>query len=247
MSLRHAFLFLLCFGFAAPVQAQSMANDTLPIEVMLLHNKLLGRTPDYMTIIYKNPEFSRIRDREGQDAMIQQQRLLLERLYNNAGKNTPVFVHKDMVATGLVIRSRQIGFAPLTPDEPFIFRADDNNIYAIFVRNGSVLERLAAPFEFDDFISLDREFNVERKNMRLQLALLPIAADDKPFALASGESVRVILADISEIKIESKSNKKLLLYKKLNDDGGLPIPIPSGPPAPHADFAPLPPPAPPAR
>lgn len=230
---RKFFLALLCAVMLSavpffPVRAQVSVDDSLAIEVMMLHEKMLERTPDYMTIILANPEFALAakRDGFGQSALINQQRILLERLYNESGPNKPLYATKRMIPSSINEHGRIILFDRIEPDDPFLFRVTPDNAYAIFVRNGEVLSRLRPPYEFDDFVSLKRTSHAQKGRFSVQFTLKPVAADDRPFALSAQESVKVLLAEITEIRIEEDGSRKLLLYKKLNDDGGLPLPVP---------------------
>lgn len=229
----------LHLGFSIPAMAQVAANETLPIEIKMLHMKLSGQKPDYDKILYSNPEFQANRHKFGQEALLNQQINLLRTLYNNAGADTPIYINKHLRATNMSARGRSIIFEPIAINDPIIFHADGGEIFGVFLRNGDVLGKFIAPFEFDDFMSLEAAFLSQKGSIQVHMVIDPVAADKQPFVLDSGETVNVILADIAEIKLINDRDRKLLLHKKFNDNNGLPVPVPVVPT--NRDYMPLPP------
>lgn len=219
--------------------AQAMENDTLPIEIKMLHLKLMNQKPDFYEIIYSNPEFQANRHKFGQEVLINQQQMVLQKIYDNAGKDKPIFARKVMKTQGMSFPTRRISFDAIEPTDPILFPVGKDDTYAVFIRNGNVLNALAAPYEFDDFTSLETTNMVQKGLFNVHLVLTPVAADSVPYVMDNGQSVKVILADIAEVKLENNSDKKLLLHKKFNDNNGLPVPVPVAPA--NKDYMPLPP------
>lgn len=230
---------ILYIGAASPAFSQAAESETLPIEIKMLYYKLLNRTPDYYEIIYSNPEFQNNRHKFGQEVLVNQQHMLLQKLYNEAGKSKQLYVQKPMMASSMSFKGRSILFEPIAIDDPILYKVSDTDVYGIFLRNGNLLASLAPPYEFDDFVSLEGAHMMQKGRFNVQLVLEPVAADPTPFILDNGTSVNVILADIVELKLLEDRDQKLLLYKRFNDNNGLPVPVPVAPA--NRDYMPLPP------
>lgn len=240
----HLFI-AICFSVAmfslsplSSASAQVAEDDTLAIEIHMLYLKLLNRQPDYSALIYSNPEFQSSPKKFGQEAILNQQFRLLQTIYNEAGKSKPIYHSKDLPAVEFSRNARQIHFNAIPMTEPLLFALSETETYGVFIRNGDLLERIAPPYEFDDFTSISNLMAIRKGFIRAQFMLEPIAADTTPFPLESGENVNVVLADLIELKLIDETSGKLLLHKKFNDNNGLPIPVvvPT-----NRDYMPLPP------
>lgn len=229
---------VLSFLHIPSTHAQVAEDDSLPIEIHMLYLKLLNRQPDYSALIYSNPEFQSSPKKFGQEAILNQQFRLLQTLYNEAGKSKPIYLSKDIPVVEFSRGGRLLHFNAIPMTEPLLFPLDETDTYGVFIRNGDLLERVAPPYEFDDFTSISNIITVKKGFIRAQFMLEPVAADDKPFPLENGQSVHVVLADLIELKLIDEASGKLLLHKKFNDNNGLPVPVvvPT-----NRDYMPLPP------
>jgi len=217
-------LFLVLFlGAMMPALAQgpSTAEPSLPVEVKLLYFKLLNRTPDYDDIIRNNPTFKDNPARLNNPVVLDQQRNMLKGLYDKTGLNQKLVIRKKLNFVSVDLSRRTAITQPITIDDPVIYRFSDTEKYAIFIRNPKDIETLKPPFEFDDFAALNL---ISNYGADATMIVQPLAADPQDFTLKSGDVVHVILAKVTALSIDQPDGSKLILDKRFDGAGALPVP-----------------------
>lgn len=212
--------FALFLGFSTPVPASAQASDvqlleeTLPIEVKILYYKLLGEIPDFAEIVNSNPALQKRKAEFGYEAILLEQKKMLETMYEDAGLHTMVHAKRRMIINEMKPNVRAIKLEPLRADQPFLFEVGPGDTYGVFVRNTAELHDLKEPFVSDNIISLYANFIGNLRNLNVEFILKPLAADSHGFTMPDGSNVKVILADVVEMRILDPNGSEALLQKR---------------------------------
>jgi hypothetical protein len=200
----------LCLANGARAQEE---EQTLPIEVALLYDKLSGTVPDFDAYIAANDSLQKTADQFGQNALLEQQRRMLKAIYDGFSEATVLKSVKEIPITMPRPELRRIEMMPVDPFDPILFRLSDDKVYGVFIRNAADLATLKPPFEFEAIKGLDPTM----MDKVAALTLRPIAADPEPFPLPDGTPVRVILADVVELRLYTLIDRRLMLQKRFKD------------------------------
>ena len=234
-------LMLASPALAQPVKPPAV-ETALPIQMKMLYLKLLNRQPDYEAVIRENPTYQKDPNRFANATVMEQQRKMLQSLYDQAGTAQKILVRKPLQFTNVDPDQRTAILKDPGLDDPVVFRLGEGDTYALFIRNFADIKNLAAPYEFDDFENL-MGTAMGSKPVPAILTIQPIAADPEDFVLNTKEKVHVILGRVTALSFEQKNGERLLLDKRFDAKPALPIPTPvSGPvPAAGSDHKALPP------
>lgn len=217
----------------SPVMAPAIAQDMrppvdappLPIEIKMLYMKLLGQKPDYDAIIQSGAAYQENPARFANQAIMDQQRGMLKELYDRAGPDHAFVVQKDMKFMNVDVAARTADTQPIPFDEPIVFSMSPDEKYGLFLRNSKEIEHLSPPYEFDELLALRGMAGIDGYLAPVRLTVVPLAADPEDFPLANGDKVKVILAKIVAINVDSMEGDRLVLSKKLNrPEATIPLP-----------------------
>lgn len=197
---------------SAPPAAQTAVYDTLPIEVALLHSKLLKEEPVYDFFIFANPTFDNSDMTFSRMALMDKERDKLKKIYDDMAEDMLIRTTTELEIAGLNPETQAVSLVAPTSAEPILFDLYGKVTYGVFIRNAADMATLTPPFEAFDIAGVAR--HDARKTMtRMKLTLRPVAADRTDFPLEDGTNVKVILADIVELKIENKYTGGYALHK----------------------------------
>ncbi|MDB5478252.1 MAG: hypothetical protein JWM96_747 [Alphaproteobacteria bacterium] len=227
-----AAVFLLAFT-AMPARAGVNGDqpEALPLEIGLLYNKLLERTPNYDSLLASNPSLRRGSPSYVGDARLVEQKIFLQGLYNSYSANTPMVVSRFLKVEEVNTQLRSALLQTIEMDDPVIYQIGGEN-YGIFLRNGKAISALAPPYEFDNFDMLQSYTEKGKGPVRASILIRPVAADPEDFIMPSGAKIHVILAEAMAVEITAPREKRIIVYKKFEvaprDANALELPLNKG-------------------
>jgi hypothetical protein len=195
-----------------PATAETATPDTLPIEISLLHSKLLKELPVYEFLLAANPIYRDSNLSFAQMTLMDQERNKLKSLYENMALDMLIHTTLDVDVTGFDAEKQTVTLKTVNTQEPIIFDLFGRVQYGVFIRNAADLVVLAPPYETLDSNAMDI-VDARKFMARAKVTLRPVAADATDFLLEDETPVKVILADIVEIKIPNRYSGALALHK----------------------------------
>ncbi len=199
--------------------------ETLPIEVALMYSKLIKEEPNLDFLVFANPVFRSDPSKFSEPEAVKAQRDALDKIYKGFTADTLFFAEKDKIkAEALSDEPGVIKIRGLEPDQPIVYELTDSARYGVFLRNATETLRVTGPYEKEDIGALMTLSDEERAKLVVELTLKPIAADQEPYRMEDDTEVKLLLANIVELKLFTADKDKLLLQKRFKNWKPLPPP-----------------------
>lgn len=211
-------LLLLLFLWVAPAAAQTLTPDgkSLPIAVAMLYEKLLGREPDFAALVTRYSSEDSQKPGFGQEALVKQRILALREIYESLNDQT-VLPGQALWRIEGVNESEQSARLTLTPETHFAFTPFPDETYGVFIHNLDEVRDLKPPYLHYGIKDIAKVAKRDGASVEAYVLLRPIAADPEDFILEDGASVKVLLAEIVEVKLFFPGRQTPFLHKRFND------------------------------
>jgi hypothetical protein len=192
--------------------------ETLPIEVALMYAKLNKEEPNFDFLVFANPAFRSDKRKFGDAESIKKERILLETIYKDMALDRTVFhAEKTLDIITPFTDSTAIRTRGIEPFDPVVYEMTASDAYGVFIRNARDTLKLKVPFEtgsIGTFMEMDQK---ELAGLPVELTLRPLAVDREGYLTDSNRMLKVLIADVVEIKIYNKDKEKLLLQKRFKN------------------------------
>lgn len=219
----RAILLVLMFVLSLPAVALAGVTDvedirpeTIPLEIALLHSKLLNSVPDYNALalaspkVQSSPEF-------GRAALIAEERSNLERVFKTVKRDNLIVIRQSFPIETIAPSLQTVEFKYLDSDTPFVYKVGDVN-YGVFLRNASsMILPMQAPFNRGGDWAALQKMALEKQSPLIELVLKPLGADNSNFTTYQDDVVKPLIADLIEVKVyDPVDTSQLLLSKRDN-------------------------------
>lgn len=204
-------------GFAqhAMDPATTPIPDTVPVQVALMYDKLLGIKPDFQAIMELNQNLKEDPTKFGNDVLRKQQMAILQKTYAEQSKDSVFLIKRRVTVKKVDDATQTVTIDGLTDTDPFLFPLTDDDQYGIFLHNSKDMLSFGPPFEYKYFYSF-AGYEIKDKTFPLEILVRPVAADRQPFPLEDGTQVKPVIADIVQITILDPDGKQVALVKRFN-------------------------------
>lgn len=195
----------------------AQVEETLPIEVALMYYKLLKEEPNFDFLVFASPAFRKDPDKMSDENAVKAQRSALEKIYKSFTPQTVFYAVMPVKMDMQLMDTSTVELSGIEPDAPVIYDMTSSEKYGVFIRNARDTFKMSQPFEViatDAILGLTPE---QRKTMDAEMTLRPLASDREEFLTDDDERLRVIVADIVELKIYNEDHTKLLLQKRFKN------------------------------
>lgn len=194
--------------------AESSFAETLPIEVNLMYLKLSKKDPNFDFLVFADPTFRDKEQRYSDSDNIKKQRDALQALFDSFNKDTVFYAEKTINLDAYFANNNTIKLEGIEPYEPILYPVTPTDVYGIFIRNARDTLRLRPPFEYGVPSALMMIEAEKLKNLPVEMTLKPLVADVEPFYLEENKPIKVLVADIVEVKVYKDAEKTSLLLQK---------------------------------
>jgi hypothetical protein len=191
--------------------------ETTPLEVALLYYKLLHIDPPYDSFIYNNEGLLKKTDGFGQGTVLNQQRDIMHKIYDGFNDTSIITSSSKVTIVSSPMDTEIVTMTGIAPDLPLIYKLSNNDRYGIFIRNAKETGIVSPPYALEDFNKLVSSYNGLKNIAPVELLLKPVVADAKPFRLNTGDDVKVVVADIVEMRILDRKHQQVLLKKRFKN------------------------------
>ena len=192
--------------------------ETLPIEVAMMYSKLLKEEPNFDFLVFANPAFREDPGKFSDPEAIKAERAALEKLYKSFTPETVFFAEKEKLEIELPDEPPQsIKLRGLEPDLPFIYGMTESDRYGLFIRNAQDSFDMVAPYEKVDWKALNELSEEDRTKLVAEVTLKPVASDRDPYKLEDETEVKIVLANLVELKLFTPDKSKLLMQKRFKN------------------------------
>lgn len=191
-------------------------QEVLPVEVALMYHKLLERRPNLDVLVFANPSFRNNPEKIADADAIRKERELLEAVYNSFDKDTVFFVEKNVDVEVKPTNLSVVRVIGVEPYEPFIYEMTDAEKYGIFIRNARDTLMLRPPFSQGLVANIVKQEDSSTEYIA-EMVLKPLVADKEVYETEDGEKLKIIIADVVEIKLYDKDKSRLLLQKRFKN------------------------------
>ncbi|HEY1095795.1 MAG TPA: hypothetical protein VGF14_00985 [Alphaproteobacteria bacterium] len=187
---------------------------TIPLEVAMIYHKLLNTPPNFEQLVLYSPKLENAPE-FGRQALIAQEKVNLERVYNQTKRDTLLVIREPMAIKAISMDAEQIELKRLDGDTPFTYNVGKTT-YGVFLRNaGSMVLPIKSPYvQMVNWSTLAQLARVQ-KMVIVEMKLKPMGADDQNFTTFSDDIVKPILADVIDLRIyHPQMTESLLLHKR---------------------------------
>ena len=188
--------------------------ETLPIEINLMYLKLSKKEPNFDFLVFANPSFRQTEQRVSDSDNIKKERDALQAMFESFTPNTVFYAEKNINLDAYFANNNTIKTEGIEPYDPILYPVTPTDVYGIFIRNARDTLRLRPPFEYGTPSSLMMVEEDKLKDLPAEMTLKPLAADIEPYYTEDNKPIKVIVADIVEIKIYKDKEKTTLLLQK---------------------------------
>lgn len=196
-----------------PIAQQPFA-ESLPIEVSMMYSKLIKEEPNFDFLVFANPVFRNNPDKYADPEQIKVARNGLEKLYKSFNADTVFYAEKDVEVRMEADEGDVVHVRGIEPYEPIKYDLTDTEKYGVFIVNARETLNIEAPYEAKDLVALVSLPEKERKHLVAEITYKPLTVDRENFALESGEQVKVLVANIVELKLYNEDKTTLYFQKR---------------------------------
>jgi hypothetical protein len=192
-------------------------QESLAVEVAMMYYKLLNQQPNFDFLVFANPVFRNDPAKMGDSEMIKQERAMLKAVYDSFTPNSIMFAEREVDVEVKAPDFTTIRVTGIEPYEPFTYEMTTADQYGIFIRNARDTLRLKAPFITGSPRAFIQKKSDEAPKYIAELTLKPLIADKELFETEEGDRLKIIVADVVEIKLYNEDKSVLLLQKRFKD------------------------------
>jgi hypothetical protein len=188
--------------------------EALPIEISLIHAKLMNENPNLDYMVFSDPMFRDAKTSFSDTESIKQYRDKLQHVFSSF-KVGKVIAISSFVAVKPT--EGETGIVGIEPDLPYVYKMNDNDMFGVFILNAKDTFTLKPPFEQGGLESLASYKEQQLKKMPVQMIIRPKVADREPYFLENGETVKPLISEIVELRILSQDKRQILLSKRFKN------------------------------